>query len=263
MFKVEKVDESNKKCVIDFLKSDIIRHVFAFYDIQHEPEHTTLYGAFENEDLRGYILTYKALEFPSVVLECESDVAAKLIKLAPENRFIMHAPLNLLPVIKERFPNSKHYVEHWMLVRKGQANYFQSKFVHKLRSKDDASKLATLLSTLQNRPRGIAERYVDWIGKMPVYGVFINDELVSYAGSFLQLPEIWMIGGVYTNPNRRNKDYAAIATSAVTKDALKKAETAALFVRSDNYPAIRVYDKIGYRKVGGKLWVDVGTGLRP
>jgi predicted GNAT family acetyltransferase len=38
---------------------------------------------------------------------------------------------------------------------------------------------------------------------------------------------------------------------------------AALFVRSDNHPAISVYEKIGYRKIGEKLWVDVGTGLKP
>lgn len=263
MFKVEKIDENNKQRLINYLRSDVIRHVFAFYDIQHEPEHTTVYAAFEDEDLKGYILIYTAMEFPSIVLECESDTAEKLIEYAPENLFIMHAPPNLLPIIKRRFPDAKHYVENWMLVRKGQANFFQSKLVRKLCSEDDASKLATLLSTREDRPRRTVKKYIDWISKMPVYGVFLKDELVSYAGSFLQLPQVWMIGGVYTHPNHRNKDYATLATSAVTEEALKNAETATLFVRSDNYPAIRVYEKIGYRTLGEKLWVDVGTGLKP
>jgi predicted GNAT family acetyltransferase len=98
---------------------------------------------------------------------------------------------------------------------------------------------------------------------MPIYGVSIDSELVSYAGSFIQLPQVWMIGGVYTHPNHRNKEYATFATSAVTEEALKNAENAALFVRSDNHSAIRVYEKIGYKKIGEKLWVDVGTGLKP
>jgi predicted GNAT family acetyltransferase len=51
--------------------------------------------------------------------------------------------------------------------------------------------------------------------------------------------------------------------SAVTQEALKNAEAAALFVRSDNYPAIKAYEKIGYKKIGEKAWIDVGTGLRP
>jgi predicted GNAT family acetyltransferase len=104
---------------------------------------------------------------------------------------------------------------------------------------------------------------MDLITKTPVYGVFMNDELVSYAGSFIQLPQVWMIGGVYTHPNHRNNGYATLATSAVTEEALKHAEAAALFVRSDNYSAIRAYEKIGYKKIGKKLWVDVGTGLKP
>ncbi len=72
-----------------------------------------------------------------------------------------------------------------------------------------------------------------------------------------------MIGGVYTDPEHRNKGYATLATSAVTEEALGKAEAAALFVRSDNYPAIKSYEKIGYRKICERLWIDVETGRRP
>jgi hypothetical protein len=71
-----------------------------------------------------------------------------------------------------------------------------------------------------------------------------------------------MIGGVYTLPNHRNKGYATLATSAITQEALENSEAAALFVRSDNYPAIKAYGKIGYKKIGEKLWVDVGTGRK-
>jgi predicted GNAT family acetyltransferase len=72
-----------------------------------------------------------------------------------------------------------------------------------------------------------------------------------------------MIGGVYTHPDYRSRGYATLATSAVTEEALKNAEAAALFVRSDNYSAIKAYEKIGYRNIGEKLWIDVGTGMRP
>jgi len=263
MHLVEKVDESNRQRVIDLLKSDVIRHVFAFYDIQYEPERTTMYAAFENGNLKGYILMYSAPEFPSVVLECEENIAEKLIRYAPGNHFIIHAPPNLLPIIRRQFSDAKHYVENWMLVRRGQANFLKSSSVRRLGTEDDASRLVALLSSREDRARGTTRNYFDWISKMPIYGVFVKDELVSYAGSFLQLPEVWMIGGVYTRPDQRNKGYATLATSAITEEALKNAESAALFVRSDNYPAVRAYEKIGYKKIGEKLWVDVGTGLRP
>jgi predicted GNAT family acetyltransferase len=150
-----------------------------------------------------------------------------------------------------------------MLVKRGKAKLFKSKNARRLYYEADASRFDILLSSRENRPRGRTQRYLSWIRAMPTYGVFIDNELVSYAGSFLQLPEVWMIGGVYTHPNHRNKGYATLATSAVTEEALRNAEAAALFVRSDNYSAIRAYEKIGYRKIGEKLWIDVGTGLRP
>jgi len=263
MLKIVKVDENNKQCIIDSLKSDIIKHVFAFYDIQYEPEKTTMHVALRNERLEGYILAYTALDFPSVIIECTRDIAEKLMIYAPENRFIMHAPLNLLPIIKRKFLDSRHYVENWMLIKKNEATLLKSKSVRKLCSEEDAIKLADLLSTRKDRPKGTADKYWELIRKMPTYGVFINNELVAYAGSFLQLPQVWMIGGVYTHPQHRSKGYATLATSAITEEALTKAEAAALFVRSDNYPAIKVYEKIGYRKIGEKLWIDVGTGLKP
>jgi ribosomal protein S18 acetylase RimI-like enzyme len=263
MFRIEKVEENSKQCVIDSLRLDVIRHVFAFYDIQHEPDCTTMYAAFKNGSLKGYILIYTALEFTSVILECESDVAEELIEYAPKNSFVMHVSPNLLPIIKRKFPHAKHYVEDWMLVESDDAAFFRSKLVRRLRAEADASKLATLLSSRKDRTTGTVKKYVELISKQPIYGVFLNGELVSYAGSFIQLPQVWMIGGVYTHPKHRSKGYATLATSAVTEEALKNAEAAALFVRSDNYSAIKVYEKIGYKKIGEKLWIDMGTGMKP
>jgi predicted GNAT family acetyltransferase len=263
MVKIEKVTEGNKQRVIDSIKSDVVKHVFAFNDIQYEPEHTTMHTAFENEKLEGYILIYTATDFPSLILECKENIAEKLMAYAPENHFIMHTQPNLLSIVKRKFPLAKHYFENWMLLKKGQANFSKSEHVRRLCTEDDAARLGLLLSAREERPRVTVNRYRDMISRMPIYGVFVDGELVSYAGSFIQLPQVWMIGGVYTHPSHRSKGYATIATSAVTEEALKNAEAAALFVRSDNYPAIKAYEKIGYKKIGEKLWVDVGTGQMP
>jgi ribosomal protein S18 acetylase RimI-like enzyme len=260
---VQVVGDSNRQIIIDYLRSDVIRHVFAFYDIQYAPEQTATYAAFENGKPKGYILIYTGSEFPSVIMECESNTAKELIAYAPESRFIMHAPPNLLRIVMGRFPEAKYYVEDWMLVKKGEANFLKSQYVRRLRTKDDASKLFKLLETREDLATASAKRYFDWISRMPLYGVLVGDELVSYAGSFVQLPKVWMIGGVYTNPKLRNKGYATLAASAVTEEALKNAEAAALFVRSDNHPAIKAYERIGYRKIGEKIWIDVGTGRKP
>ena len=263
MVRIEKVNEKNKAPIIAVLRSNIIKHVFAVYDIQNDPQHTTTYAAFEKSKLEGYILIYTATDVPSVILECEEKVAEALLEHAPSSKFIVHSPPNLLPAIEKRFPEAKHYVEDWMLVKKNEATFFDSELARRLHTEEDASKLADLLLSRRDRPPNTLKRYAEWVSKMPLYGVFKEDKLVSYAGSFIQLPQVWLIGGVYTDPKHRNKGYATIATSAITKEALRTAEAAALFARSDNYPAIRAYEKIGYRKIGKKVWVDVGTGLKP
>jgi len=222
-----------------------------------------MYAAFENGRLRGYILIYTALEFPSVVLECESHIAEKLIEYMPERSFIMRIPWNLLPIVKGRFPDAKHYVKNWMLVKRGETSFLESELVRRLCSEDDALGLFRLLSSRKDRTTGTVQKYIELIAKQSIFGVFVEGELVSYAGSFIQLPQVWMIGGVYTRPDHRSKGCATLATSAVTEEALRNSEAAALFVRSDNYSAVKVYEKIGFKKIGERLWIDVGTGIKP
>lgn len=263
MYRVEELQETNRKCVLELLGSDVVRHVFAFYDVQFDPEHSLMHVAFDKKELKGYLLVYTGLEFPSIILECEIDAAETLLSHAPKDGFIMHAPLSLLPAITKTYPSSKTYAEEWMIVRKGEQKCFTSKHVRRLNPKRDASQLAKLLSTRGDRSKPTAKKCSEWISKMPIYGVFIQNKLVSYAGSFLQLPQVWMIGGVYTHPNHRSKGYATLATSAVTEEALKSAAAAALFARSDNASALKAYSKIGYQKLGNKVWVDVGTGMKP
>ena len=84
MLRIEKVDENNKQYIINFLRSDVVHHVFAFYDIQYEPQHTDTCVALENEGLRGYALVYTALDFPSVILKGENRAAERLLNYALE-----------------------------------------------------------------------------------------------------------------------------------------------------------------------------------
>jgi RimJ/RimL family protein N-acetyltransferase len=264
MLTITQINKSSTPQTLDTLRKDVIKHVFAYYDLQHEPEHTTVYAAYEsNKQLKGYILIYTALDWTSVILESDEEAAEKLIIHAPENHFVTHTSPNLLSIVKSRFPNEKHYVEDWMTIKKRETKPIKTENTRKLQTKTDAKKLARLLSTRKDRKNTDTNKHFEMITKHPTFGVFINNKLVAYAGSFIQLPQVWMIGGVYTNPAYRNKGYATQATFAITREALTNAETAALFVRSDNYPAIKAYEKIGYKKIGEKLWIDVGTGLKP
>jgi predicted GNAT family acetyltransferase len=188
--------------------------------MQYDFENSTMYTAIKNDTLKGYILIYHALEFPNVILESEveseAEIAERLMEHAPANHFVMHTSAHVLPKILGRFPNARHYVERWMLAKKGETGFFKSDLVRKLNAAD-GSKLAMLLSTRIDRPQGIDKKYPDLIRRIPMFGVFIDGELVSKAESFIQTPQIWMIGGVYTHPFHGNRGYAVLATQLTQK----------------------------------------------
>lgn len=51
MITVEKVTQTNRDQIIKYLGSNVIKNVFAFYDIQYEFERTTTHVARQNKRL--------------------------------------------------------------------------------------------------------------------------------------------------------------------------------------------------------------------
>ncbi len=87
------------------------------------------------------------------------------------------------------------------------------------------------------------------------YGLFTNNELVAIAGTYLKLPEVWVIGDVFTAPNYRNRGFAKAVVSAVTKDVINAGAMAILHVDENNTPAIKVYKRLGYIAVQYFTWL--------
>jgi len=95
----------------------------------------------------------------------------------------------------------------------------------------------------------------EMISKWRYYGLFIDGRLVSIASRYIALPDVWIIGDVFTHPDFRGKGYAKIVTSAITRDAVISGAKALLHVREENIPAIKVYMKLGYEVRRRRLWV--------
>jgi ribosomal protein S18 acetylase RimI-like enzyme len=80
----------------------------------------------------------------------------------------------------------------------------------------------------------------------PCYGAFYQDTLVSIAGVHYLTRWVAEIGNVVTHPKHRRMNLAYACTKAVA-DALRgSCENIFLCVMSDNAPAIRLYEKMGF-----------------
>ncbi len=82
------------------------------------------------------------------------------------------------------------------------------------------------------------------------YGVYDAGRLVAMAGTHVVAPEVGVaiVGNVVTHPRYRRRGYGAAATSAVTAALLETCSLVLLTVEERNEPALRVYQRLGYRE---------------
>jgi predicted GNAT family acetyltransferase len=79
-------------------------------------------------------------------------------------------------------------------------------------------------------------------------GVFESGRLMAMAGQRLHLPGFAEVSAVCTHPDARGRGYARALMSEVMAAILGRGETPFLHVFADNYPAIRVYEGLGFAR---------------
>jgi len=89
----------------------------------------------------------------------------------------------------------------------------------------------------------VAQRYVT----DGAYVAECDGRLVAMAAVEADVPELAIIGAVYTRPAYRGQGFAHSVVSAVCADLLRHKPRVALTVRPTNKPAQRVYDSLGFR----------------
>ena len=127
---------------------------------------------------------------------------------------------------------------------------------------------ADLLAALYRKAAGPNEEIVafsPWqIAHGVFYGVWHDSALVATAGTHVwsAAEGVAAVGNVFTQPEFRGRGYATLCTAAVAREAIAAGlDTVVLNVRQDNAPAIRVYEKLGFRRY--HLCIEGSGWLRP
>jgi ribosomal protein S18 acetylase RimI-like enzyme len=85
------------------------------------------------------------------------------------------------------------------------------------------------------------------------YGVLDGERLVSVAGTHVVSGDegLAVVGNVFTHPRYRGFGFGTLVTGAVTRDLLEgPVRDVVLSVDPRNRPAVRAYEKLGFREVG-------------
>jgi predicted GNAT family acetyltransferase len=78
-----------------------------------------------------------------------------------------------------------------------------------------------------------------------------EDRRIVFAASFtVSIPEATQVSSVYTVPDRRNRGIAGAALSALCERGFAVSERMSLFVAENNEAAKRVYQRLGFKRIG-------------
>lgn len=78
------------------------------------------------------------------------------------------------------------------------------------------------------------------------YGIFDSGRLVAMAGQRLHLPDFVEVSAVCTHPDARGRGFARALMAQVIQEIRRRGKTPILHTFADNYPAIRVYEGLGF-----------------
>jgi ribosomal protein S18 acetylase RimI-like enzyme len=78
------------------------------------------------------------------------------------------------------------------------------------------------------------------------YGIFEKGRLLAMAGQRMHLPDSVEVSAVCTHPDARGRGYARKLIATVMDEIHQRGKTPFLHSFADNYPAIRVYESLGF-----------------
>jgi predicted GNAT family acetyltransferase len=89
-----------------------------------------------------------------------------------------------------------------------------------------------------------------------VFGAFHLGRLASVARAQIALPSVWLIGAVLTLPEFRGLGFSTDVMRLVVRTALATGARPALYVQEENHVARRIYERLGFRLLERRGWVD-------
>ena len=239
--------------------SDPLTHCYLMYDLIYELERTDIWSVMDDEGVSSYLLVWRGMGGLGLhIWRYNRILPLKSVLSEAKGKIVLHLYSKedlkaLIPLIEDM---GLRYEVKWfkdMVVESAHFKPLMERKAVRLNAKEHLVHFLRLKS-VQGRELG-EEEAMRLIERWRYYGIFEGGELVAIACRYIALPEVWVIGDVYTHPAHRGKGFAKAVTSAITRDALASGASALLHVDRGNTPALRVYERLGYIALRERPWV--------
>jgi len=227
-----------------FFERDRLLAAYALADLDRDNIDTARWWvAWRGPDVAAAALLVEVLPFRPCFAMGETEALAAIFRDLREPRLVLAAPPKARLAVEQAYRFERVDVMQRMAV---DAASFEPRVTHRatrLRPEhlEDLIELYGEASRTYFTPERLAREIY--------FGIYVDDRIVSAAGTHVRSADagIAAVGNVLTRIQHRDRGMATSVSSAVTEAALAEHRDVVLNVRQNNVPAIRVYERLGYR----------------
>jgi len=230
----------------NFVKEDIPHYFFFAFDWKYNKEATEILLALDGRKIEGMMLIYRE---NIVHLRGRNEAVKSLLERLDLEEVELQAEMHHRECVLERYTPIMTCKMNLMILNKEEGKLQPRHSIMRLEA-SDAEEIAALMRrayperwgavTCEQIVKGI-HRGVNW------FGIRVDGKLVSI-GSINITEWAGLIGRVATHEAYRNRGYATSIVSELANQIFKEAPIAIIYVLSDNKPAIRAYEKAGFKR---------------
>lgn len=253
------LSQAEKNEILAILRKDAAKHALVLQNLTSWPEASKFYFTKKAEVLSYvHFSGHPAHREGSATLVLDGDpaeVEVLLSEIRPQAPFaVRESPAFLEAAVRAYFPEAKFKLEHRMDVCR---KTFQPRHGDGARQLEERDLPA--LCAFMGAPAQAAPRFIGWLkGARLFYGIEEGGALRAIGSSMVCLPEIFNIVSIETHKDHRGKGHATELTSALVAKCLELTNDVCLTVFADNQPALRVYEKLGFRIREDRMWMNCG-----
>jgi len=228
----------------EHVNQDIPHYFFFALDWKHHRNDTKILLALKEDRIDGMMLIFNE---KIVQLRGSSDSAKALLERLDLEKVELLALEHHKQYVLEKYKPAWSHDLILMTLRKGEERLHIS---HRIVALDpsDAEQIAAIMKTVdpEFRREATGEQIAESMSNVNCFGIRMNGEVVSLGRTRLT-ENVGYIPTVATLEAHRNKGYATSVVSYLAKLILEKLPIAIIYVHGDNPPAIRVYEKVGFK----------------
>lgn len=231
-----------------------LTHAYALWDLDRTPSQVRFASAVRGEETVGYLLIWLGRrDGPVVHWFGAINLVGVLLRAFPAPPFLAVVPPEVEPAVVSAFPGCERTPLKMMMREPGWVEGREGA-VRRL-GRGDRAELSAFVRAQGKPDLGV---YVGLDPEAePTWGAFDGGRLVGVARAAVRLPRIWVLGGVFVEPARRGRGVGQALVAAVVQEAERSGARAGLYVREEPATALRLYERLGFREVGRRSWLDV------